>query len=237
MRRSAVLLLLVALPFALPVALPLGPATAQEPQQGEIYEPPRTQAGEAYRRNAKAKGIAVDARTLSADAPLDLRPPRRRIDLSGGEGTWRALAWVVLIGFGVLLAIGLLNARFGDLFRRDEERAKPKERVVELADVGAVDLSRTRASDLAAMDDPREALRLLLLLGLSRAADANGIALRRSFTARDVFARVPHTWRPRDVLEVLVRRAELVLFGGRPFGREDLVPLIEAAEPMLRGRR
>ena len=210
------------------------PAQAQE-REGEIYQPPRTEAGEAYRREAREKRNAVDARTLSADAPLDLRPPRR-VDLSTGEGTGRLLAWVVLIGLGILLVAVLLQARFGDLVRREERKAPARTTKVELADLGTADIAGTTLADIRDMDDPREALRLLLAMGLARAADANGIALRRSFTARDVFGRVPPRWRSRDVLGEIVARAEVVLFGGRPFTRDDLAPLVERAAPMLGGR-
>ena len=211
------------------------PGLAQETRPGEIYEPPRSAAGEAYRAAAKRRGIAVDARTLSADASLDLRPPRR-VDLSTSEGTLRVIAWVVLFGLVAFLVIALAGQRLGQHFRREEGAVRPRTTRVELADLGEADISATRLSDILAMDDPREALRLLLAMGLARAADANDIALRRSLTSRDVFARVPRTWRSRETLGEIVRRAELVLFGGRPFDRADLVPLVERARPMLGNR-
>lgn len=224
--------------FALLIA---APASAQE-RIGEVLEPPRSETGEAYRTEAKSAGIAVDARTLSADAPLTLRPPETRpeergltdVDLSDASSIWRLIGWILLVAVVALIVVALLQTRFADLFRRDEPVRKPPPRKVELADVGTIDLSDTRLSDLAGMDDPREALRLLLLMGLARAADANDIRLRRSLTARDVFARVPGAWRMRETLGAIVSRAELVLFGGRPFSHADLAPLIELAEPMLR---
>ena len=229
--RQAARVLLVA------VVLPMSAAAGAGEGPGEIYEPPRTEVGEGYRERARRRGIAVDARTLSADAPLTLRPPALRFDLATSEGAFRALAWLIVVGAGVLVVVALLRARFGDLLRREDAPAGGRPAVVEFADVGRVDLARTRLSDLLAMEDPREALRVLLVMALARAAEANGIALRRSLTARDVLAHVPEAWRMREALEALVRRAELVLFGGRPFERADLAPLVEAARPMVGERR
>ena len=230
MRALALFVLLIAVP------------TAAQERTGEILEPPRTEAGETYRMDAKARSIAVDARTLSADAPVTLRPPPSErtlgdMDLSTDAGIWRLLGWILLVAVIGLVVVALLQTRFADLFRRDEPVHRPQPRKVELADVGTIDLSDTRLSDLSGMDDPREALRLLLLMGLAKAADANDIRLRRSLTARDVFSRVPGGWQMRGQLGAIVSRAELVLFGGRPFTHGDLAPLIELAEPMLRTGR
>ena len=222
------------------------PALAQDAKRdgarGEILKPPRGRAAQAYLDHA-GRRVSTDARYLSADAPIDLRRStlREGARFGGGEGAARLerdglatlLGWVALLAVLGGLLYMLLQARYGDLFAGSGTDRKAPPRTVELADVGTADISGLSIDALARMDDPREALRLLLIHALSRAAHANSIALRRSFTARDVLTRVPRTWRLRDLLEAIVRRGEVVLFGGRPFTRDDLATVLEASQPMF----
>lgn len=228
-----------------------GPAPAQQgsdpPRQskGEVFQPPRGESARDYRRNV-GRRVSTDARYLSADAPLDLSRSTLREGMlvdrgerSGGRGDLgSALGWIVIALILGALGFALFQARYGDMFAGTGSERKREPRTVELADMGTADVSGLTPDALARMDDPREALRLLLIHALARAADGNDIALRRSFTARDVLARVPGDWRLRGLLEAIVRRGELVLFGGRAFTREDLATVLQAAQPMFgRGRR
>lgn len=230
--------------LAVAVLLLIGPIPVwAQDAPGEVLEPPRGPAAERYLDHVGSR-VHTDARYLSADASLDLTPPppepRERDRSSQGArgvgGVPQLLGWLAVIAILGALAYMLFQARFSDMFA-GTEKPKPKPRRVELADMGTADLSGVSPEALTRMDDPREALRLLLLHALARAADANDIALRRSFTARDVLARVPGSWDLRRLLEGIVRRGELVLFGGRPFGRDDLAELLQTASPMFAGRR
>ena len=237
MRIVLALLLLLAWP-GLAVAQTGEPAAGTEPEtKGEVFDVPRGESAKAYLERVGSR-VSTDARYLSADAPIDLvvtplPDGEPEANATRGQGTGgNPLAWIVMALVLGALGFALYQARFGDLFA-SAEPAKPKPRKVELADMGSADLSGLSPDALARMDDPREALRLLLIHALVVAADANGIALRRSFTARDVLARVPGSWGSRKLLEAIVRRGELVLFGGRPFGRDDLATVLEAAAPLF----
>ena len=236
-----VLVALLAMLLATP-ALTQGSGEAQ----GEVFDPPRGEVARVY-LDRVGRRVSTDARYLSADAPIDLQRSTLREGAQfggdGGRSTQRSgvgtlLGWVALIAVLGGLVYMLVQARYGDLFASSQAGKKAAPRTVELADIGTADISGLSPESLARMEDPREALRLLLIHALSRAADANSIALRRSFTARDVLARVPGTWGLRNLLEAIVRRGELVLFGGRSFTRDDLATVLQASQPMFaRGRR
>ena len=243
MRLPALLLLLLAGPALAQAPSPAqAPAPAQTPAaKGKVLDPPRGPVAQAYLARVGSR-VSTQARYLSADAPIDLkRSTLREGALIRGrdapDGTGRVLGWAMIVLIGAALIYALLQARYGEMFARGQPERKAEPTTVELADIGTADISGLSVEKLLRMDDPREALRLLLIHALSRAAEANGIALRRSFTARDVLARVPGSWNLRRLLEAIVRRGEVVLFGGRPFGRDDLASVLEAAEPMFRGGR
>lgn len=219
------------------LALLLAPAAAQEAGPGTVYDVPRSPAAESYRESAQGRRIRTDVRALSADAPLDLAPPepkRERRERGERSGAERAVGWLLLLVAAGLLIWALARSQFADLLRREPEgRARPQ--TVELADMGTAELDGP-LDELAAVADPVEGLRRLLLRVLAAAAGANDVPLRRSFTARDVLARIPPAWNDRGTVERLVRRAELVVFGGRPFGRDDFLSVLEEARPLIAPR-
>ena len=217
------------------------PALAQDADEpAKAFDPPRGEAAKTY-LDRVGRRVTTDARYLSKGGPVALKKASEDRSTSRSAGSWdiwRVIATLAVIAIVVLVVLALMQGRYGDLFARGPDERKVEARRIELADVGSADLTGVTLESLRAHTDPVEALRLILLQALTRAADANEIGLRRSFTARDVLSRVPDRWQLRASLDAIVRRAEVVLFGGRPFGRDDLAPVLEVAAPFFeKGRR
>ncbi len=87
--------------------------------------------------------------------------------------------------------------------------------------------------DLRGRADRRLALSALLLRALSAAAQAHDMRLGRSWTARDVVRAVPRSWPQHRARDGLVRRAETVLFGGRPMSDPDFEACLDLARDVL----
>nr|WP_304363644.1 DUF4129 domain-containing protein [Jiella sp. LLJ827] len=69
---------------------------------------------------------------------------------------------------------------------------------------------------------------------LALAAQDNAIVLKRSLTTRELVQRLPGGWAHREALELLARRTELVLFGGREISRDDYRECLDLAAPFLK---
>jgi hypothetical protein len=90
---------------------------------------------------------------------------------------------------------------------------------------------------IAAMEDRRQALVLLLRHCLLQAADVTGTRLFRSDTERAVLARLPETMPGRDHLENLLIEAELVHYGGRVLAESQFTALLATARGFLSSGR
>lgn len=86
---------------------------------------------------------------------------------------------------------------------------------------------------IAAMGDRRQALIELLRRCLLHAAEVSGTRLFRSDTERAVLGRLPEDMPGRDRLEMLLREAELVHYGGRALAENRFAALLSAARSLL----
>lgn len=86
---------------------------------------------------------------------------------------------------------------------------------------------------IAAMQDRRQALVLLLRHCLLHAADATGTRLFRYDTERAVLSRLPVNMAARDRLENLLIEAELVHYGGRALVESQFTDLLATARGFL----
>ena len=202
----------------------------------------QSEAGKEFREHAKSQWQRTDALALGPNDSLELTNPERQKPRSlsnpfQGVETARILSTIILI---VLIAIAVyLFLRYrlgGDLFsgKKNDQRIGREEESI--AGLNVAEAGRFALSDLENMA-PKEALHILLVKSLAKAADTNNIPLRRSLTARDVFNVIPDRWAHRGFLGKLIKCAEPVLFGGRSITGDDVKALAQEAEPLFSGRR
>ena len=217
---------------------PLSGSNLADAQEPEI----RTEAGKDFRNHARSQWQRTDALPLGKDDPLELsKAERKKRETSSTpistNGMMRVLATIILV---VLIAIAiylLIQHRLGgDLFSRKKVDEKIGGGEETIAGLNVAEAGKFSLSDLDKMS-PEEALHILLVNSLAKAADANRIPLRRSLTAREVFNKVPQRWAHRGFLGKLIRRAEPVLFGGRDIAAEEVKELSREAKALFSGVR
>ncbi|MFD0916809.1 DUF4129 domain-containing protein [Pseudahrensia aquimaris] len=192
------------------------------------------------RNELRARWQRTDVIILSPEDALDAKRPsqgsnNRSWRVENEDFSWvQTFATIVLIALVALgLYLWLQNKMGGGLFAKPAEDRKFD---VEGMEVGGMDVSASNefsVDDIMRHGDPRQALRLLMVNVLARAARTNDVPVRRSLTARDIVARLPETWAGRERVADLVSQAEPILFGGRDLSAERLSDLVEQARPVL----
>ena len=219
------------------------PSPVDGENKGLSITPPKSEQGEKFKASADRRWQRTKGEYLSKNAD-----PEKKVDDADTSSTnplrdldVNTARWIAFIVLGCLIAGILLSWWFnrtgGGLFRQEAKEDRFADSVLREA-VGAdtqVDVSLDDLSfeKLRAIGDPKQGLRLLLLHGLKRASGENNIPLRRSFTTRDIFHRVPENWKNRKELSNIVAHAEPVLFGGRDLDQQNYLSLLEASKPLF----
>lgn len=188
-----------------------------------------------FTAQAKAKWQRTKVVILDADGNLvlDQQPSAEPKSLS--PETLRNLAYVILIAAGILaLFLFWKNRTGGGLFARRARDVSLTGVTDPMDEEFSADPSKSFSLDqLVALPDLREGLRSLLVQSLLRAADQNDVMLRRSFTARDILAKIPHNWPHWSALDNLVRHAEPVLFGDQMINPHQFSQMTENCRAMF----
>ena len=196
----------------------------------------------AYLDAARWRGLQTEVAYLRPGAPLpegevavpdapavpDPQAVRRNWAVAAGLVLALVLAFAAWYGRGLPVSFG---AGVRDRLRRGADALA--------ADAPAGDPDpEALFARLAAMPDRRRALILLAARALERAAEANGLRLGRSQTARDVLGVLPRRWPHGEALRRLVAEAEIVHFGGRDLAEARWRDCLAAARPLFAaGRR
>ena len=224
------------LALGLCIAGPACPAAEIDPADIQATGAPNG----AYRDAVRWRGLQTEVVYLRPGAPL----PSGEVALPAAPGVpdpeAERRAWAIAAGLVLLLilAFGLwygrgVSAGFGQA--RDPLRRNPQRRGEEDPDAGLP--ADAFLGSLAGMRDRRLALILLVARALERAAEANGLRLGQSQTARDVLRVLPRGWPHLDALRRLVSEAEIVRFGGRDLGEERWRACLDAARPLFAAGR
>ena len=228
----------VALLASLIASAPHAQATEAEPL--EI-----TDSGKAY---LEAIGRRVDSNVAYFDPTRDA--PELRTDIRPNAAARRADREPLRIldfdieRWQVNLVFGLILAAIAYFIIRNAGSVSIMSRRVRDADSS---ISRTRSpvadtpempkslSAILANKNRADALVQLARATLARAAQANGLLLQRSWTARDALRRIPRDQSHLGAIRALVHAAERVQFGGYPISEEEFRTHVEAAGPLFRG--
>ncbi|MEE9375745.1 MAG: DUF4129 domain-containing protein [Rhizobiaceae bacterium] len=211
---------------------------ASAPTFGAGFQPPETAQGEIFNKAARSNWQRVDAEYLDKDQPLESSSP----SLFDGNAsntlsskTKKYLSRVFLFALAFLFIVLFLKYIGWNLpkFKNSDpfvSNLGDEQKPILLDENGELS-----CQELKNIKDPREGLRALLVQALVRAAQQNDVVLRRSLTARDVMQKIPPTWHHHSLLQALVGRSELVLFGGRDINREDYTRALSLAQPLFVG--
>ena len=201
-----------------------------------------TESAAAYRRAIRFSGVknrAFYIDEVTGDIPMDAAPRiQPRVEAPPSPVPDRTIPYIIVVGvFGL---IGFLLWRFGGqsqiTLRNSQAVSAGRVPAVGPAQAGADQNIGDFLKSLAAMPDRRAALILLVGRVLRRAAETNGLRLKRSETARDILRRLPRDWALFDPTRNLVVAEELVHFGGRGVSDGQLDAYIAIARPILNGR-
>lgn len=224
--------------LALPVLL-AEPAQAIA-DDGSItpYDLPRNSAYEREVRFSRLQDDITYVESRVGPLPLDgltVEAPARPSDTEAGDRTLRLGARLGLVLLAAaMLVLGFRNRhiladRFGgDTRMPTRAAARTDDRVT-----GAMTAAPGLIGRLRAMTDRRAALVRLIEAVLGAAAQANGLRLGRSETARELLSRVPRDWPHFSALRGLVMAEELVRFGGRPLPDATFEACLDRAAPIL----
>ncbi|NBD30281.1 MAG: hypothetical protein GVY31_09630 [Alphaproteobacteria bacterium] len=236
--------------LAIGFALMPGTLPAQDGDRTESYrivesvDAPLGDASQGYRDLAARYRVSTDpvyamqiegnlssgrqARDRNALSPRPLRDAPA-LDL-GGMGVF-----LVILVLVAALFLWLKFGGSGALLRRepdDEQVARAPADWDMGADHDAGD-PRGLLDRIAAMEDRSAALVLLLRHCLLAAAGQTETRFARSDTERLAFRRLPRSWQSHDLLGALLRKTELVHYGGRPVTESDFQGSLEIGRRIL----
>lgn len=148
---------------------------------------------------------------------------------------------VVLVALATIIGLWMRFGSGGMLLAPAPQEMKRREGVVPESWGSPAHEIEERPNDflqrIAAMQDRRQALVLLLRHCLLHAADATGTRLFRYDTERAVLGRLPVNMAGRDRLENLLIEAELVHYGGRALVESQFADLLAIARGFLSNGR
>lgn len=213
-------------------------------------EPPISTSGEAYLRAVADEDVFTsvvyhdpgqDGPVIDVDAELvdpDRRTSAPPAAFSGGW-TGADIITAAVCALIILAIVGLV-AKYGGAIRVSLDKAPdPGHRQANPAVINRTPDIEKLLSDIGAIvaiKDRHRAMGLLLRLVLERSARANGLAVGRSQTARDVLRALPSKSPFFQTLKELVQQAEMVRFGGRPITETSFQAWLAAAAPIIETR-
>lgn len=172
-----------------------------------------------YIDQTSADLFAVDKKEKTINAPIG----RLNFSLVG------ALALAVL-----LIALFVKFGSSGNLFSRNSSKKPVVVKPAQGWGLVAEEVSAaTLLAQIRAMANQREALILLLRHSLLSAASATDVRFSRVDTERDAFRRVPTKWPHFSDLQLILRSAELVHYGGRVIAEDAFERCLGAGEKIL----
>lgn len=207
---------------------------------------PKGESGAAYKRATRFSGIRNEAfyvDQVNGEIPMDQAPRYRKAeDETNDDGGGLSQTTIQFASVGLLIAIGFLFWKFGGSSQISLRRGDASGATAQTSEVAAAaEYENVKGADflrmIAEMPDRRHALILLVGRVLLRAADSNGLRLKRSETAREILRRIPRSWSHFTELKSLVLSEELVQFGGRDISEESFESCLEKARPMIAGAR
>ena len=243
MRLSGPALLLCGAFLSLVLALSSGPpAAAQEGPGGiSVVKPPRGEAGGAYLEATEGHRITSDAAysdetdpSFFSEEEIKIRPtsqPRQSIRLEGGSGIFIVVALVLL-----MLFLWLRFGGTGALLSKEPKETDGATTAPEAWKIGTDEANLDALSlldQIRAMPDRRAALVRLLRHALLAAGSDSQTRFARSDTEREAFARLPGSWRHRQLLAVLLRATELAHYGGRAVSEDAFEQALEQGSLIL----
>lgn len=213
------------------------PSTAQDTTT--FLTPEVGQEAAEYRTLSESRRIDVTTRYVDetdqdwfGEAPKVAPAPRALPSFNGnGVGVGITVAVIVLLLFLFLKFGGAGNLLASDPAAVKRDRKKTKAWGLTAEDAHSQDI----LSKIRSMKDRRAALILLLRHCLLQAAHETDTTFRRSDTEREALKRLPQGWRQFSNLGILLRRSELVHYGGRPISESDYEETLNVGANILRG--
>lgn len=197
-------------------------------------------SGEAYLATL-ARGIDTNvayfdptraAPELSTDVQpqREAREPFRVADFDIARWQVNLVVALILIALIVFVAknagsISILSRRVGDADSASAANAPARPH-------GRPELPKS-LSTILANTNRREAIVQLARAVLARVANANGLLLQRSWTARDTLRRIPNEQSHLAAIRDLVLTSERVQFGGYPISEDEFKAHVDAAGPLF----
>ncbi|MEM9733565.1 MAG: hypothetical protein AAF903_08785 [Pseudomonadota bacterium] len=191
------------------------------------------------REEGKALGQQMDVTVLDPAKPYQWREgDAKKHTPIKMPSWWRSGRQIIAYGLLALVAAALIYVlwRSGVITRLLERTQGKRARVDEneMPDALQAGLEGVNLSyeQLLALEDRERGLRVALTRALLAAAQRDNLRLRRSFTARDILARL----KPNGGLASLVEGSEPVLYGGRGLEEQAYRNLLSGVAPLLGGR-
>lgn len=223
-----------------------GTALAQQAAtELSVVEPPRGTAGESYSRAISGRRIQSEALYSDETDPAffvngdtAIRPtsqPREMPQLRGGTGVFIVIALIV-----VMLLLWLRFGGTGALLSAAPKEADGATTAPEAWKIGADEAAMDSLSlldQIRAMPDRRAALVRLLRHALLAAGSDSQTRFARSDTEREAFARLPASWRHRQLLGLLLKATELAHYGGRTVSEDAFEQALDQGAMILSRQR
>ena len=210
-----------------------------------MVEPPRGATGQSYSDAISGQRIQSDARYSDETDPAffvndetAIRPtsqPRDMPQIRGGTGVFIVIALVAVMLF-LWLRFGGTGALLSAAPKETDGATTAPEAWKIGADEAAMD-GLSLLDQIRAMPDRRAALVRLLRHALLAAGSDSQTRFARSDTEREAFARLPSSWRHRQILGLLLRAAELAHYGGRAVSEDAFEKALEQGALILGSRR
>lgn len=202
--------------------------------------PPQGEQAEAFRQVAEAGRLQTDIQYIEKTDQDFLVDELPAFDGDSARNVVQGIngfaILVVVSAIALLIFLFLKFGGAGGLLSADPGDGKPRKKTkawgltAEDEEIGDI-MSKVRA-----MTNRREALILLLRHCLLQAAHETQTNFRRSDTEREALGRLPKAWRSFPQLEKLLRRSELVHYGGRSIDDDGYGLALAEGEMILKGR-
>ncbi|MEL6503101.1 MAG: hypothetical protein AAFO61_06755 [Pseudomonadota bacterium] len=194
---------------------------------------------EKVRDEGKALGQQMEVTVLDPTRPYQWREGEAKKNTPFKMPSW----WfdtrkIIAYGLLALVAAALIYVLWRSgiipqlLQRARGRRAQADESEMPEALQAGLEGSNLSYEQLLGLEDRERGLRVALTRALLAAAQRDNLRLRRSFTARDILARL----KPNGALASLVEGSEPVLYGGRCVEEQAYRNLLSGVAPLLGGR-
>lgn len=200
-----------------------------------------SESGRAYLEAISGRGIVSDVRYYDPFAPA----PELKINAGPTEepkaerGGGVSINPVIILIFAALLAgVVYAGTQFGGArivsFARAPTSGRRRRAPSDSETAGWPDTAgHLDVGEIGKISDRRTALMLLAQQALSKAAEANGLRIARSWTVRDVLRRLPADWPHLAALHRIASANEITHFGGRAVSEEAFQSLLGLARSIF----